>query len=181
MNRSANERCKWETLNLCGENVKIHVNINITTLILKSSVSPQWAPKMHSQLDHFSHIHLVNSCGAERRESHSSQFYFDAAAPSAGCRGALRGNHSHFILWATSFWACLAEHLANQLSPSRAVTSLVCTSFPGMKARGPNGTCSQRGGQNRRGDVYTEQETEWRRRKFVEVVDEPDFLSASVC
>lgn len=48
---------------------------------------------------------------------------------------------SHFILWSTIFWACLVEHLANQLSPSNAVTSFVCTSFPGMKAKGPKGTC----------------------------------------
>lgn len=36
--------------------------------------------------------------------------------------------------------ACFAEHFANQLSPSKTVTSLVWTSFPGMKAKGPNGT-----------------------------------------
>lgn len=41
--------------------------------------------------------------------------------------------------------ACFAEHFANQLSPSKTVTSLVCTSFPGMKAKGPNGTyCSKK-------------------------------------
>ena len=45
------------------------------------------------------------------------------------------------ILWVTSFCACLAEHFANQLSPSNTVISLVCTSFPGMKAKEPNGTC----------------------------------------
>lgn len=46
--------------------------------------------------------------------------------------------------------ACFAEHFANQLSPSKTVTSLVWTSFPGMKAKGPNGTyCWKEGGRNK--------------------------------
>lgn len=48
-----------------------------------------------------------------------------------------------FFLCSTSSTACFAEHFENQLSPSRTVTSLVWTSFPGMKARGPKGTCQR--------------------------------------
>lgn len=48
--------------------------------------------------------------------------------------------HLRFFLCSTRPPACFAEHFANQLSPRRTVTSLVWTSLPGMKARGPKGT-----------------------------------------
>lgn len=57
--------------------------------------------------------------------------------------------NARFFLCSTSFWACLAEHLANQLSPSSTVISLVWTSFPGMNAKGPNGTCYSREGRKK--------------------------------
>lgn len=37
--------------------------------------------------------------------------------------------------------ACLADRSANQLSPSSTMISFVWTSFPGIKASEPNGTC----------------------------------------
>lgn len=46
----------------------------------------------------------------------------------------------HFFRLATISTAWLAERSANQLSPSRTVISLVCTSFPGMNATDPIGT-----------------------------------------
>lgn len=48
--------------------------------------------------------------------------------------------NSRFFLCSTRVSACLAEHFANQLSPRSTVNSLVWTNFPGMKAKGPNGT-----------------------------------------
>lgn len=53
--------------------------------------------------------------------------------------------HSPSILLLSISQACLAERSTNQLSPRKTKISLVWTKWPGMKARGPNGTWGVRG------------------------------------
>lgn len=66
-----------------------------------------------------------------------------ALEPTNGCKHNGERLHKKYLRsfrCSTKPTACFAEHFANQLSPSKTVTSLVWTSLPGMKARGPNGT-----------------------------------------
>lgn len=52
--------------------------------------------------------------------------------------------HLHLALLSIIPHACFADLSTNQFSPRRTRISLVWTNFPGMKARGPKGTCNKR-------------------------------------
>lgn len=156
-------------------------------LILKSSISPHWAPKMHSQLDHFSHIHLVNSCGAERRESHYShclmqQYPLLDAEEHCGVIthiSSCERRVSEPVWRSTERTSCLQA----ELSPRWCAPA-----SPAWRPEGQTAPVHSRGRwgegprpERRRSHTHSKRQSGGGRGKLVEVVDEPDFLSASVC